>query len=187
MRENQKGELEDLRIREVPVRGTDLRSTSYDEKEEMELNKEKSSVFSFNDRLVLAAVEPADGSRGGASRKHLRDVRRLMCRQCDGAARMSARDSKLRCERQTGQYPIACGTTKRPWARAVAISIDPERCFPANQNPWRNFGINRPGGGASRATMGLTFGRFVRERGRSNVDGFRARSAKIPQRLYSAK
>ena len=64
MRENQKRSRNNLRIREVTVRGTVLRSTSYDEKEEIELIRKIVGSSSFNGRRVLAAGVLAKSLRG---------------------------------------------------------------------------------------------------------------------------
>jgi hypothetical protein len=112
VRENQKGSPGDLLIREVSVRGTVLRSTSYAEKEERELNMEDSRVLFFQSQ----ASARRRYAREVSSRKDLHHMRRLLWGQSNDAACMAfvpARHSTLRSEPETGQFLIAPGTTTR--------------------------------------------------------------------------
>jgi hypothetical protein len=176
MRENQKRSRNNLRIREVTVRGTVLRSTSYDEKEKTELIRKRAVSSSFNGRRVQAARVLAMRLRGSICTT----TRCLLCRQFNGGDRIttaSARDSKLWAERETGQLPIASGTMKRLWGPCGRDNSRPGTTVSGEPEPWRNF----RGGEASRVTAGHTLDV------RGKADSASMASAFVPRKSHGGR
>lgn len=155
MRENQKRSRNDLRIREVTMRGTVLRSTSYDEKEEIGLYKEDGRVLLFQ----WQASARRRYAREVSSRKDLQHMRPLLWGQSYDAACMAfvpTRHSKLRAEREIGQFSIACGTTKRPWAPSGREKHRSGTMLSGKPEPLAQLRDSSPRRSSSRATAGHT-------------------------------
>jgi hypothetical protein len=184
VRENQKGSPGDLLIREVSVRGTVLRSTSYAEKEERELNMEDSRVLFFQSQ----ASARRRYAREVSSRKDLHHMRRLLWGQSNDAACMAfvpARHSTLRSEPETGQFLIAPGTTTRSRELRRRNKHRSGTMLSGKPEPLAQLRDRSPRRRCISCNCGAYVGR--QREGRSRVNGVRVRSAKVPRRSCSGK